>query len=194
MPAAALAVAMSAMAAPQAVAAPVNAQDTAFVKAAHQGNLAEIAAGQDAQTHATTACVKEVGEVLVRDHTKLDADLKAVAGKLGISLPAGPSAEQNQELAAVREKAGSSAYDAAWLKMSEAGHVKTLALIDQEVKAGANAEVVAAAQAARPVVAMHLKMVEGGTCQASMDASTNHARNGGQLAAPGTVPTALPRS
>lgn len=55
--------------------------------------------------------------------------------------------------------------------MGEAGHVKTLALIDQEVKSGANAEVVAAAQAARPVVAMHLKMVEGGTC---------HSRHGGR--------------
>lgn len=183
MPAAALAVAMTAVAAPQAVAAPVSDQDTAFVRAAHQGNLTEIAAGQDAQTHAASACVKEVGDVLVRDHTKLDADLKALAGKLGISLPAGPSAAQNQELASVREKAGSSAYDAAWLKMGEAGHVKTLALIDQEVKSGANAEVVAAAQAARPVVAMHLKMVEGGTCHAGMEAGTIHAGNGGQIAA-----------
>ncbi|MFF7211837.1 DUF4142 domain-containing protein [Streptomyces sp. NPDC008238] len=175
--------AISVMAAPQASAASVGDQDTAFVKAAHQGNLAEIAAGQDAQAHATTACVKEVGEVLVRDHTKLDADLKALAGKLGIALPAGPSAMQKQELASVQAKAGSSAYDAAWLKMGEAGHVKTLALIDQEVKSGANAEVVAAAQAARPVVAMHLKMVEGGTCHAGMEAGTIHAGNGGQVAA-----------
>lgn len=91
MPAAALAVAMTAVAAPQAVAAPVSDQDTAFVRAAHQGNLTEIAAGQDAQTHAASACVKEVGDVLVRDHTKLDADLKALAGKLGISLPAAPA-------------------------------------------------------------------------------------------------------
>lgn len=182
-PAAALAAAMSAVAAPQAVAAPVGDQDTAFVRTVHQGNLAEIAAGQDAQAHATTACVKEVGEVLVRDHTKLDADLKALAGKLGVSLPAGPSTMQNQELASIREKAGSPAYDAAWLKAAEAGHAATLALIDREVKSGANAEVVAAARAARPVVAMHLQMVEGGTCHAGMDVGTIHAGNGGQLAA-----------
>lgn len=180
---AAAAVAMSTMAVPQASAAPVSDEDTAFVRTVHQGNLTEIAAGQDAQAHATTACVKEVGDVLVRDHTKLDADVKALAGKLGIALPAGPSATQNQELASLREKGGSPAYDAAWLKIAEAGHAQTLALIDQEVKTGANAEVVAAAQAARPVVAMHLEMVRGGTCHAGMAAGTVHAGDGGQLAA-----------
>ncbi|MEU1623429.1 DUF4142 domain-containing protein [Streptomyces sp. NPDC005722] len=175
--------AISAVAAPQATAASVSDQEIAFVRAVHQGNLAEIAAGQDAQAHATTACVKEVGEVLVRDHTKLDADVKALAAELGISLPAGPSATQDQELASVREKSGSSAYDAAWLKINDVGHVQTLALIDQEVESGANAEIVAAAKAARPVVAMHLQMVEGGTCHASMDTGTIHAGNGGQVAA-----------
>ncbi|WP_431954229.1 DUF4142 domain-containing protein [Actinacidiphila sp. bgisy167] len=182
---AAAALATSTMAVPQASAASVSDEDTAFVRTVHQGNLTEIAAGQDAQAHATTACVKEVGDVLVRDHTTLDADAKALAGKLGIALPTGPSATQNQELASLREKAGSSAYDAAWLKIAEAGHAQTLSLIDREVKTGTNAEVVAAARAARPVVAMHLEMVRGGTCHAGMAAGTVHAGDGGQLAAAG---------
>lgn len=180
---AALVVAMSGISAAPALAAQVSDQDVMFVKAAHQGNLAEIAAGQDAQKHATTTCVKTVGAVLVRDHGKLDADLKMLAHKVDIALPATPTEEQKQELAAVQAKAGSSAYDAAWLKTQDAAHTKTLALIDQELKAGHNAEVKAAARAARPVVAMHLDMVRGGTCHAGKDAGMVKAGTGGQFAA-----------
>ncbi|WP_244283083.1 DUF4142 domain-containing protein [Streptomyces flavidovirens] len=166
-----------------ALAATVSAQDTMFVKAAHQGNLAEIAAGEDAQKHATTECVEKVGRVLVRDHTKLDTDVKMLAGKLRITLPGSPTAEQEKQLAAVRAKAGTPAYDAAWLKAQEAAHTATLALIDRELSAGQNAEVKAAARSARPVVAMHLDMVRGGVCHAGKDASKVHAGTGGQLAA-----------
>ncbi|MEU2116096.1 DUF4142 domain-containing protein [Streptomyces sp. NPDC016459] len=183
---AALVIAVSAAAGPYAVAAPVSDQDTTFTKAAHQGNLAEIAAGQDAQANATSACVKEVGRVLVRDHGKLDADVKALAAKLGVTLPGAPTAEQKAELAAVRAKAGTPAYDAAWLKGQEAAHTKTLALIDTELHTGKNAEVMAAARAARPVVAMHLDMVRGGTCHAGKDAHMVKAGSGGHLAAQDT--------
>ncbi|MGW0536833.1 DUF4142 domain-containing protein [Streptomyces sp. NPDC003032] len=181
--AAAVAVALSGISAPYAFAAGVGAQDEMFTKRAHQGNLAEIAAGQDAGRNATTECVKHAGGVLVRDHSKLDADLKTLAGKLNVTLPGSPSPQQKKELAAVQAKAGGPAYDAAWLTAQDAAHRKTLALIDQELKAGRNAEVKAAARAARPVVAMHLDMVSGGTCHAAKNAGTVRAGGGGHLAA-----------
>ncbi|MGW7264505.1 DUF4142 domain-containing protein [Streptomyces sp. NPDC054842] len=165
-----------------AAAGGASSQDHTFTRAAHQGNLAEIAAGHDAQKNATTACVKAVGATLVRDHGKLDSDLRMLAHKLGITLPGMPTAEQRQELAAVQAKAGTAAYDTAWLKTQDAAHTATLALIDSELKAGQNAEVKAAARAARPVVAMHLDMVRGGTCHAGKDASMVKAGNGGQFA------------
>lgn len=180
--AAVVAVALSGISAPQAFAGGTSGQDQRFLMQAHQGNLAEIAAGRDAQKHATSECVKKVGAVLVRDHSKLDADVKVLADKLNVKLPASPSAEQKKELASVQAKAGSSAYDAAWLSIQDAAHRKTLALIDQEIKAGKNAEVVAAARTARPVVAMHLDMVRGGTCRAVKDTGMVRAGNGGHLA------------
>ncbi|GAA3387030.1 DUF4142 domain-containing protein [Streptomyces roseoviridis] len=169
--------------APQAVAAELTDQDRMFLEAAHQGNLAEIAAGQDAQRHATTSCVKAVGGVLVRDHGKLDADVTALAKKLGVSLPAGPEPEEERKLEALRSKSGTPAYDAGWLAGQEAAHTKTLALIDQELKTGRNSEVFAAARSARPVVAMHLDMVRGGVCHAAKAPENVHAGSGGQLAA-----------
>ncbi|MEU6184053.1 DUF4142 domain-containing protein [Streptomyces coeruleorubidus] len=178
-----MAVALFGISVPYAFAAEVSAQDELFMTQAHQGNLAEIAAGQDAQKNATTSCVKNVGAVLVRDHSKLDADLKMLADKLNVTLPGSPSAEQKKELAAVQAKAGSPAYDAAWLTTQDAAHRKTLALIDQELKGGKNAEVKVAARSARPVVAMHLDMVRGGVCHAGKDAGMVRAGSGGHLAA-----------
>ncbi|MFE9468734.1 DUF4142 domain-containing protein [Streptomyces virginiae] len=79
-----------------------------------------MAAGQDAQKNAMTPCVKDVGAKLVTDHQKLDADLKALAGKSNVTLPTAPTAEQQQKMKAVQEKAGTAGYDAAWLSDQEA--------------------------------------------------------------------------
>ncbi|MEU7301477.1 DUF4142 domain-containing protein [Streptomyces sp. NPDC007206] len=163
------------LAAAPAFAAGTSTQDTSFVRAAHQGNLAEIAAGKDAENHATTECVRQVAAKFVTDHTKLDKDVRALAGKLNVSLPSGPSAEQRQSLAAVQGKAGTSAYDTAWLKLQSAAHTKTLAMIDQEISSGSNSAAVAAAKAARPVVKMHLSMVSGGTCHTPGASTAVHA-------------------
>jgi putative membrane protein len=163
-------------------AAPAPA-DTTFLRGAHQSNLAEIAAGRDAQANATTDCVRQVGAVLVRDHRKLDRQAAPVVRRLNVELPTAPAPAQRQALAAVRAKAGSSAYDAAWLAAQEKGHRQTLALIDKELSAGSDASVKALARAARPVVQMHLEMVEGGTCHAGHGASAVGAGTGGQAAA-----------
>ncbi|MFI6856184.1 DUF4142 domain-containing protein [Streptomyces sp. NPDC050416] len=161
-------IAMAAVAPAPAFAADVSTQDASFLRAAHQGNLAEIAAGQDAEKNAATASVRHVicaarrrgagpGPHPSRRH------VRALAGKLNVSLPSGPSPEQRRVLASDRAKAGSAAYDKAWLVAQNDAHTKTLALIDQEISGGSNAKAVAAAEAARPAVKMHLDMVRGGT-------------------------------
>ena len=47
--------------------------------AAHQGNLAEIAAGKAAVEMAAAEAVRMHGQTLIDDHKKFDADLMAVA-------------------------------------------------------------------------------------------------------------------
>ncbi|WP_078591737.1 DUF4142 domain-containing protein [Streptomyces megasporus] len=174
--------AVGASVAPAVAVEQIGEQDSTFLKAAHQGNLAEIAAGQDALRNARTACVRNVGSILIRDHTRLDAQGKAQADKFGVSLPTAPDPEQQRQLADVRAKAGTDAYDRAWLRVQAASHEKTLALIDQEIRAGQNPEVKAVARAARPVVAMHLEMVRGGTCREHATTTSVPAGDGGQAA------------
>ncbi|WP_232789164.1 DUF4142 domain-containing protein [Streptomyces odonnellii] len=170
---AAILVALTAVSAPPAfAAAPAEAPaatDAPFLTTIHQANLAEIAAGEDAGKNARAACVKSVGARIVRDHRKLDAGVIALAGKLGVTLPAGLSEAQQEDLAAIQAKAGTHAYDTSWLADQATSHIAALALIDTEVKTGGNAEVRAAAAAARPVVATHLTLIRA--CEAEIDPS-----------------------
>ncbi|MET9960019.1 DUF4142 domain-containing protein [Streptomyces sp. NPDC006326] len=164
---AAAATAVTGMYAPAALAAvPAGDQDTSFASTVHQGNLAEIAAGQDAQKNAMTSCVKDVGAKLVSDHQKLDADVKAVAAKAKMTLPTAPTAAQQQELKDLQKKAGTAGYDSAWLAAQATAHTKTLALIDTQIRSGTNTALTNAAKKARPIVVMHLDMVRGGNCHA----------------------------
>src|SRR4051794_13200305 len=78
-----------------------SSQDIQWLVAAHQSNLAEIAAGTSAQSRATTDEVRRLGAMFVTMHTQLDTDLTAAAAQLGVQLPTTPNSAQQQTLAAV---------------------------------------------------------------------------------------------
>ncbi|NGO43185.1 DUF4142 domain-containing protein [Streptomyces ureilyticus] len=155
--------------------------DHEFLRAAHQGHLAEIAAGQDARQGATTDCVKETAATLVADHNRLGRRDWALAGRLGVPLPGMPTDAQRQELAAVKAGVGSAEYDEAWLSSRRAAHQRALELIDRQLDWGSNPEVKAAARAARPVVAGHLRMLRAAdTCRTEPSPAAVQAEAGGQ--------------
>lgn len=146
--------AMGVFGAATASAAP-NSQDQTWMVAAHQSNLAEIAAGTAAQQQASSQSVRDLGAMFVQMHTTLDANLKSAAGTLGVALPSAPTPAQQQSLAAVKAKTGT-AFDTAWVAQQIAGHRNTLAATQAELSSGSDATVLALARAATPVVQSHL--------------------------------------
>ncbi|MFE6286467.1 DUF4142 domain-containing protein [Streptomyces sp. NPDC057877] len=179
----ALVVALSGISAPQAFADGGGVEDEMLMMKARQANLAEIAAGKDAQKNAASDCVRKAGAVMARDHAKLGNDLKAMAGKLGVTLPGAPAQEHTRALTAVRAKAGTPAYDTEWLKGQDAALRRTLALIDLALQADVarSTEFAATVRAVRPIVEMHLDLVRGGTCHPARDAGTIRAGEAGRL-------------
>jgi len=141
------------VAAAPASAAP-NAQDRTWLVGAHQSNLAEIAAGKAAESHATDSAVKNLGQMFITDHTKLDASLKAAAGQLGVSLPTAPTAQQQAALQQAEQQSGR-AFDSAWVAMQLAGHLAAQAAGQKELAAGHDAKVLQLDRTAAPVVAKH---------------------------------------
>jgi putative membrane protein len=183
--------ATAATAAAPAARAAVSSQDRAWMVAAHQSNLTEIAAGKAAQQKATTQKVRDLGAMFIRDHTANDAKLTAAAEKLDVSLPSTPNAQQRAALAAVAAKSGA-AFDSAWIASQITGHRQTLAKTDTELSSGSDTTVLSLAKATRPVVAHHLEelLAAGGGSVGSVGAGTGGQAAFGE-AAPGLALTGL---
>ncbi|PZG09062.1 DUF4142 domain-containing protein [Nonomuraea aridisoli] len=154
MAAAVAAVAFSPVAAGAVTSPELNDQDRTFLVQAHQANLAEIQAGK-AAGEAVTDEVRELGAMLVRDHTTLDRAVEREADQAGVDLPDAPNPQQRAALAQVKAKSGED-FDQAWVASQITGHRQTLAAIDEQLRDGASAEVKKVASDARPVVQMHL--------------------------------------
>lgn len=123
--------------------------------AAHQSNLAEVAAGTAAQEHAASEAVRELGAMLIKDHQALDADLTAAAEEFGVELPTAPSAAQQAALEKVMAQKGE-AFDAAWIASQIEGHRMSLAAGEEQIVSGSDPTAIALAEASAPVIQGHL--------------------------------------
>lgn len=153
-----IAIALGVMTAGPALAAPSD-QDATWMKAAHQYNLTEIAAGTAAQSRASSATVKSLGRMFIADHTAGDAKLRAAAAKLGVALPKAPNTMQRAQLAEGSQLSGS-AFDAFFLTSQTMGHTKALADTRTEAASGDDATAVTLAKANAPVIAKHLNELQ----------------------------------
>ncbi|MDI1460702.1 DUF4142 domain-containing protein [Catellatospora sp. KI3] len=129
-------------------------QDTTWMAAAHQANLAEIATGKMAQEKASSDTVKQLGERFVTDHTKLDQSLTALAQQLNVTLPGEPNQEQ-QAVAQKLQAASGGEFDRMWVEQQLAAHAKSMQATQQEVDKGELAQVKQAAEQAMPVIQAH---------------------------------------
>jgi putative membrane protein len=134
----------------------LNAQDKTYLVTVHQANLAEIAAGKLAQSKGSSQQVKNLGAMMVTDHTKLDAGLRQVATAVKVSLPAAPTADL-QAMQAKLANAPASEFDAMYVSAQVIGHAQVMQLGAREAAAGADTTVKQAAAAAAPIVAEHYR-------------------------------------
>jgi putative membrane protein len=68
-----------------------------FIKAAIEGNYAEVDVGKLAQEKGGTDAVKQYGTMLVNDHGAANDKAKQVASQLGVDPPTGSSVAQKAE-------------------------------------------------------------------------------------------------
>jgi putative membrane protein len=137
----------------------LSTQDQAYLATAHQGNLAEIAAGRVGQQKATSQVVRRLAGEFVADHTRLDSDLMVVAQQLNVPVPELPSAAQRDELAAVVARSGTT-FDTAWLRSELAAQRLAMAAAHAELARGADGTVKALARRGAPVVQSHVTALE----------------------------------
>ena len=168
-----------------ATAAPSD-QDTAYLQAAHQSNLAEIASGNLAQEKGQSQQVKDLGARWVEDHPRLDTAVRDTAEALGVDLPDAPNAEQ-RALARRYEAASGSEFDALWIPTQMDSHMKSMRLGETEIAEGSDAQAKKVAQDAAPVIASHHDLLRDAASELGVPSSIGTG-TGGQAAQSNLAP------
>jgi len=130
------------------------AQDAGFLRAVHQANLAEIAAGGIAHERGVSARVRALGARFVRDHTAIDTRLTATAQDAGVTLPDTPDAAQ---LALTKKYQSVSAgrFDRLFLRTQLTAHNLAVRAGATELAQGTDARVKQLVEYAGPIVKSH---------------------------------------
>jgi putative membrane protein len=134
-------------------------QDKDFVRSALQGGMAEVELGQLAAEKGSTDDVKQFGQKMVADHTKLGDQMKQVAQQIGVNPPTKLS-KKDEELKAKLQNLSGTQFDNAYIVAMVKDHKKDAEEFKAEASQSQNPAVQQAAQQGAQVVDQHLQMIE----------------------------------
>ena len=133
--------------------------DKMFVTKALEGGMAEVQLGQLAQQKSNNPDVKQFGQRMVDDHTKLGDQMKSVAQQIGVKVPDAPS-KKDQAVMAKLQALNGDAFDKAYMKDMVKDHKMDLNEFKTEAANGSNPAVKDAANQGAQVISQHLQMAE----------------------------------
>jgi putative membrane protein len=132
---------------------------TKFATNAAQGGLAEVEMGRLATQRAGEASVREFGARMVADHSRANAELKSIAAKKGIQLPADMSSEQKSEMEKLSKMSGAE-FDKEYMSAMLKDHETDVKDFETQSKEGNDAEIKAFAGKTLPTLQQHLQMAQ----------------------------------
>ncbi|MFC4907751.1 DUF4142 domain-containing protein [Actinomadura gamaensis] len=138
---------------------PLTPQDRTLLVKVRQAGLWEMPAGQQAAQRAASPRVKQVGDMIMSQHMRLDADVRATAQRLGVILPNQPNRDQQRWLKELSGKFGDD-YDRDFVLRLRAAHGKVFAVIAQVRAQTRNTEIRAFAERAMTFVNTHMQLLE----------------------------------
>lgn len=131
--------------------------DPDFVAMAASGGMLEVELGKVAAQKGAAAEVKKFGQHMVTDHTKANNELKALADKKKISVPAYMSADHKATFDRVSGLSGKD-FDREYMAQMVTDHEKTVSLFEQANQQAQDADLKAFASKTLPALRMHLDM------------------------------------
>jgi putative membrane protein len=147
------------MAVPRANAATtVSIADHNFMLAAGQVNLTEIKLGEYADQNGKRDDVKAFGRRMVKDHTAINEDLKALAAQKNVNLPDSLDATHQKMVDKLMALTGSE-FDKAYIAGMFNGHKKAIKAFKAESAKTKDADVKSFADKSIPVLEEHLKLI-----------------------------------
>jgi putative membrane protein len=133
--------------------------DRTFLEKAGEGGMEEVQFGQLAQTNASNNAVKQFGERMVTDHSKLNDQAKTLASSKKITLPTSLNSKDQSMYNQFVAKTGAD-FDRAYITAMIKDHKADIAEFQKEANSGGDADIKAFAQQALPMLQEHLKLAQ----------------------------------
>lgn len=137
----------------------VSEADSKFAVSAASGGMMEVQLGELAKQKAASQQVKDFGAMMVRDHTKANDELKALAIQKNITLPPAPGEDHMDHIKNLTEKSGKD-FDKAYIDMMVDDHEKDVKKFEECSKDGKDADLKAFAAKTLPTLQQHLDAVK----------------------------------
>jgi putative membrane protein len=134
-------------------------QDKKFAKEALAGGMAEVQLGQLAEQKGNSEDVKQFGQRMVEDHTKLDDQMKPIAAQLGVQPPTQLMPKDQALLTKLQGLSGDE-FDKVYIRAMLKDHKKDNKAFEQEATMGQNADEKQAAMQGDQVIKEHLQLAE----------------------------------
>ncbi len=152
-----------------ALAATKDAGGESFLKAAAQGQQAEIALGQLATQKASNPDVKQFGAHMIEDHQKASQEVQQLASKEGVRLPMQLSEKHKHKQQELSKLSGEE-FDRAYMQYMVQNHTKEVKEFEQNAQQITDQDVKKWASSAVPVLKEHLQKAQ--TIAASIGVGT----------------------
>ncbi len=134
-------------------------KDAEFAVNAAVTDMKEIRLGELAVSKATVAETKEMAQMMITDHTKTSGELKALAGRKGMTLPSTPSDEIQRAYDRLNEKTGAD-FDKEYADMMVNDHQEAIRKFEDCANNCNDAELKSWAASTLPALRTHLQHAE----------------------------------
>jgi len=133
--------------------------DKKFLKQAAIGGLTEVEFGKLDAQKASSEEVKKFGQRMVDDHSKANDELKQIASKNSVEVPAALPSKEQAKLDKMSKLSGTE-FDKAYMKDMVKDHEKDVSEFQSEAQGGSNPDVKSFATKILPTLQEHLSMAK----------------------------------
>jgi len=137
----------------------VDKDDAKFAVAAANGGMAEVELGTLAQEKAVNAKVKDFGSMMVKDHSKANDEMKALAKSKGITLPDSIDSKEQKVKSDLSAKSGAD-FDKAYVSNMIDDHKEDIKEFEDAAKNVKDPDLKAFAVKTLPTLKMHLDAIQ----------------------------------
>lgn len=152
-----------AMAALVKTAGTLSERDMDFMNEAAQGDMMEVKLAELAQKNGSSAAVKQLAQQMITDHTASGRELRSLAEKKGVTLPATISAKQQKAYDKMAKMTGTD-FDKTYAKCMAKDHKMDICAYKKEAKKGSDTDVTAFASRTVPTLENHEALAKS-TCK-----------------------------